>query len=161
MKSTFTRLRQTYPTGRPSPGPQAAQRFLLPRLPGAAPHGGEGAHLCGAVGVRAGRFDPLSAVLARPIQGDWPYRCDRCYLREVRQNGRIVSVALIVAVGANTDGLREVLSMDIGPSGAETFWTAFLSKLVKLVISDAHGGIKATAAKCSTPLGSVARPPHA
>jgi transposase-like protein len=72
----------------------------------------------------------------------------------VRQNGRIVSVAVIVAVGVNSDGRREVLGMDIGPSEAETFWTAFLRKLarrglrgVKLVISDAHEGIKAAIAK--------------
>jgi putative transposase len=73
---------------------------------------------------------------------------------KVRQNGRIVSVAVIVAVGVNSDGRREILGMDIGPSEAETFWTAFLRKLarrglrgVKLVISDAHEGIKATVAK--------------
>ena len=56
--------------------------------------------------------------------------------------------------GVNADGRREVLGMDIGPSEAETFWTEFLSKLarrglrgVKLVISDAHEGIKAAVAK--------------
>ncbi len=68
----------------------------------------------------------------------------------MRQNGRIVSVAVIVAVGANTDGRREVLGMQVGPSEAETFWTDFLRTLarrglrgVKLVVSDAHEGIKA------------------
>ena len=73
---------------------------------------------------------------------------------KVRESGRIVSVAVIVAVGVNSDGRREVLGMDIGPSEAETFWTAFLRKLarrglrgVKLVVSDAHEGIKATVAK--------------
>ena len=72
----------------------------------------------------------------------------------MRQNGRIVSVAVIIAVGVNSDGRREVLGMDIGPSEAETFWTAFLRKLtrrglrgVKLVISDGHEGIKAAVAK--------------
>ena len=78
---------------------------------------------------------------------------------KVRQNGRIVSVAVIVAVGVNSDGRREVLGMDIGASEAEPFWTAFLRKLarrglrgVKLVISDAHEGIKAAVSKllCST-----------
>jgi putative transposase len=48
---------------------------------------------------------------------------------KVRQNGRIVSVAVIVAVGVNSDGRREMLGMDIGPSEAETFWTAFLRRL--------------------------------
>src|SRR5437016_300026 len=89
-----------------------------------------------------------------PIEGDWPYLwIDATYVK-VRQNGRIVSVAVIVAVGVNSDGRREVLGMDIGPSEAETFWTAFLRKLarrglrgVKLVVSDAHEGIKATVAK--------------
>jgi putative transposase len=73
---------------------------------------------------------------------------------KVRRNHRIVSVAVIVAVGVNTDGRREVLGMDIGPSEAETFWTEFLRKLrrrglrgVKLVVSDAHEGIKAAVAK--------------
>ncbi len=50
---------------------------------------------------------------------------------KVRQNHRIVSVAVIVAVGVNTDGRREVLGLDIGPSEAETFWTEFLRKLAR------------------------------
>ena len=98
--------------------------------------------------------DKVKAFLARPIEGDWPYLwIDATYVK-VRQNGRIVSVAVIVAVGVNGDGRREVLGMDIGPSEAETFWTGFLRKLarrglrgVKLVISDAHEGIKAAVAK--------------
>ena len=72
----------------------------------------------------------------------------------VRQIGRIASVAVIVAVDVNSDGRREVLGMDIGPSEAEPFWTAFLRKLarrglrgVKLVISDAHERIKAAVSK--------------
>ena len=50
---------------------------------------------------------------------------------KVRQDGRIVSVAVIIAVGVNGDGRREVLGMDIGPSEAETFWTEFLRKLAR------------------------------
>ncbi|TBW31606.1 IS256 family transposase, partial [Siculibacillus lacustris] len=73
----------------------------------------------------------VKAFLDRPIEGDWPYLwIDATYLK-VRQNGRIVSVAVIVAVGVNTDGRREVLGMDIGPSEAETFWTGFLRKLAR------------------------------
>jgi putative transposase len=98
--------------------------------------------------------DRVKTFLDRPIEGDWPYLwIDATYVK-VRQNGRIVSVAVIVAVGVNSDGRREVLGMDIGPSEAETFWTGFLRKLarrglrgVKLVISDAHEGIKATVSK--------------
>jgi putative transposase len=99
----------------------------------------------------------VKAFLERPIEGDWPYLwVDATYVK-VRQAGRIVSVAVIVAVGVNTDGRREVLGMDIGPSEAETFWTAFLRKLarrglrgVKLVVSDAHEGLKAAVAKVLT-----------
>jgi len=101
----------------------------------------------------------VHTFLDRPIEGDWPYLwIDATYVK-VRQNGRIVSVAVIVAVGVNSDGRREVLGMDIGPSEAEPFWTAFLRKLtrrglrgVKLVISDAHEGIKAAVSKllCAT-----------
>jgi len=96
----------------------------------------------------------VKAFLSRPIEGDWPYLwIDATYVK-VRQSGRIVSAAVIVAVAVNSDGRREVLGMDIGPSEAETFWTEFLRKLarrglrgVKLVISDAHEGIKAAVAK--------------
>jgi transposase-like protein len=103
--------------------------------------------------------DKVKAFLDRPIEGDWPYLwLDATYVK-VRQASRVVSVAVIVAVGVNSDGRREVLGMDIGPSEAETFWTAFLRKLarrglrgVKLVISDAHEGIKAATTKvlCAT-----------
>lgn len=104
--------------------------------------------LCQEIDERVGAF------LDRPIEGEWPYLwIDATYVK-VRQDGRIVSVAVIVAVGVNSDGRREVLGMDVGPSEAETFWTAFLRKLarrglrgVKLVISDAHEGIKASVAK--------------
>jgi transposase-like protein len=92
----------------------------------------------------------VRAFLDRPLEGDWPYLwIDATYVK-VRQNGRVVSVAVTLAVGVNTDGRREVLGMAIGPSEAETFWTDFLRSLtrrglrgVKLVISDAHEGIKA------------------
>jgi putative transposase len=98
--------------------------------------------------------EKVTAFLERPLEGDWPYLwLDATYVK-VRQSGRVVSAAIIVAVGANSDGRREVLGMDIGPSEAETFWTGFLRKLarrglrgVKLVISDAHEGLKTAAAK--------------
>src|SRR5437763_11681909 len=98
--------------------------------------------------------DKVKAFLDRPLEGDWPYLwIDATYVK-VRESGRIVSAAVIIAVGVNGDGRREVLGMDIGPSEAETFWTEFLRKLrrrglrgVKLVVSDAHEGIKAAVAK--------------
>jgi transposase-like protein len=96
----------------------------------------------------------VKVFLDRPIEGDWPYLwIDATYVK-VRQAGRIVSVAVIIAVGVNSDGRREVLGMDIGPSEAEPFWTDFLRKLsrrglrgVKLVISDSHEGIKAAVSR--------------
>ena len=98
--------------------------------------------------------DKIGAFLDRPLEGDWPYLwLDATYVK-VRQNGRIVSVAVIVAVAVNSDSRREVLGMAVGASEAETFWTAFLRTLarrglrgVKLVISDAHEGLKAAVAK--------------
>lgn len=96
------------------------------------------------------RVDPF---LTRPIEGEWPYLWIDATNLKVRQAGRIVSVAVTIAVGVNKDGRREVLGMSIGPSEAETFWTEFLRDLVrrglsgvKLVISDAHEGIEASVA---------------
>jgi transposase-like protein len=86
--------------------------------------------------------------------GQWPYLwIDATYVK-VREAGRIVSVAVTIAVAVNSDGRREVLGLAIGASEAETFWVEFLRKLkrrglagVKLVISDAHEGIKAAVAR--------------
>jgi len=68
----------------------------------------------------------------------------------VREGGRIVSVAAIIAVAVNTEGKREIVGLHIGPSEAEPFWSSFLKDLarrgltgVKLVICDAHEGLKA------------------
>ena len=96
----------------------------------------------------------MRTFLERPIEGDWPYLwIDATYVK-VREAGRIVSVAVTIAVAVNTDGRREVLGMAIGASEAETFWVEFLRRLkrrglagVKLVISDAHEGIKAAVAR--------------
>ena len=96
----------------------------------------------------------VQAFLNRPLEGDWPYLwIDATYVK-VRDAGRIVSVAAIIAVGVNSEGRREVLGMATGPSEAEPFWTGFLRSLtrrglrgVKLVISDAHEGLKAAVAK--------------
>ena len=92
----------------------------------------------------------VHAFLDRPLAGEWPYLwLDATYLKQ-REGGRIVSVAAIIAVAVNTDGKREIVGLHIGPSEAETFWSMFLKSLarrglrgVKLVISDAHEGLKA------------------
>lgn len=92
----------------------------------------------------------VKAFLNRPLEGDWPYLWIEATYLKVRRGGRIVSVAVIIAIGVNTDGRREVPGLEIGTSEAEPIWTEFLRKRtrrglrgVKLVISDAHEGIKA------------------
>ena len=94
--------------------------------------------------------DRVHAFLDRPLSGDWPYLwLDATYLKQ-REGGRIVSVAAIIAVAVDSEGKREIVGLHIGPSEAETFWATFLKSLVKrglrgtkLVISDAHEGLKA------------------
>jgi transposase-like protein len=91
----------------------------------------------------------VRSFLERPLEGDWPYLwLDATYLKQ-RQGGRIVSVAAIIAVAANTEGRREIIGLSIGASEAAAFWIDFLRSLtrrglknVKLVISDAHEGLK-------------------
>jgi putative transposase len=100
--------------------------------------------LCKEIDERVGAF------LERPLEGEWPYLwLDATYLK-VRQGGRFVSVAVIIATAVNTDGRREILGLGIGPSEAAVFWGDFLRTLkkrglagVKLVISDSHEGLKA------------------
>src|SRR5215203_5479644 len=92
----------------------------------------------------------VNAFLDRPLEGEWPYLwLDATYLR-VREGGRIVSVAAIIAVAVDAEGRREIVGLHLGPSEAETFWSTFLKGLVKrglrgvkLVVSDAHEGLKA------------------
>ena len=92
----------------------------------------------------------MLAFLKRPLAGEWPYLwLDATYLR-VREGGRIVSVAAIIAVAVTTDGRCEIVGLACGASEAEPFWAAFLKSLakrglrgVKLVVSDAHEGLKA------------------
>src|SRR5712672_3374734 len=104
--------------------------------------------LCGDIDERVQTF------LSRPIEGEWPYVwLDATYVK-ARRDHHIVAVAVIVAVGVNTDGRREVLGMTLGHSEAEPFWVEFLRRLArrglcgaKLVISDAHEGLKAAIVK--------------
>ncbi|SNX75351.1 transposase-like protein [Cereibacter ovatus] len=94
----------------------------------------------------------VNAFLTRPLEGAWPYLwLDATYVK-VREGGRIISRAVIIAVAVNEDGKREVLGVATGPSEAETFWIEFLRSLadrglrgVKLVIADDHKGLRAAA----------------
>ena len=104
--------------------------------------------LCKDIDERVGGF------LERPLEGEWPYLwLDATYLK-VREGGRIVSVAAIIAVAVSTEGKRGIVGLGLGPSEAETFWSTFLKGLlrrglkgVKLVVSDAHDGLKHAIAK--------------
>lgn len=104
--------------------------------------------LCAEIDERVQTF------LNRPLEGDWPFLwLDATYVK-LREGGRIVSMAVIVAVAVNTDGRREILGITVMPSEAETFWSDFLRSLtrrglrgVQLVISDAHEGLKAATRK--------------
>jgi transposase-like protein len=104
--------------------------------------------LCASIDERVGAF------LSRPLEGDWPYLwLDATYVR-TRSGGRIVNVAIVVAVAVNREGRREVLGIEVMPSESEVFWSEFLRSLthrglrgVKLVVSDAHEGLKAAVRK--------------
>ena len=91
----------------------------------------------------------VQAFLNRPLEGDWPFLwLDATYVK-LREGGRVVSMAVIVAVAVNSDGRREILGITVMPSEAETFWADFLRSLtrrglrgVQMVISDAHEGLR-------------------
>lgn len=88
--------------------------------PGLPEHG-----FAGVLQTKRHLADRGKAFLNRPIEGDWPYV-------KVRDQGRIVSRAVILAVGVNADGRREVLGLAVGPSEAAPIWTAFLRGLAPL-----------------------------
>ncbi len=105
----------------------------------------------------------VQAFLTRPIEGDWPYLwIDATYLK-VRQAGRIVSVAVIVAVGVNGDGRREVLGMDVapprrrssGPSSCAS-WPAAACGASNWWSPTPTRASRPPLARCSAPAGSAA-----
>jgi len=98
--------------------------------------------------------EDVKAFLARPIEGEYPYLWLDATFHKIREGGRVVSVATVVAVGVSGAGHRSILGVDTGPSEDHQFWTAFLRSLVRrglkgvrLVISDAHEGLRQAIAK--------------
>jgi putative transposase len=96
----------------------------------------------------------VEAFRSRPIEDECPYVILDATFHKVRELDRVVSVACVVAVGVTTEGERRVLGVDCGPSEDEAFWTRFLRSLVKrglkgvrLVVSDAHEGLRSAIAK--------------
>ena len=89
----------------------------------------------------------VEAFLNRPIEGEHPYLWLDATFHKVREGGRVVPMATVVAVGVNTEGWRQVLGIAAGTSEDHAFWTSFLPSLLRrglkgvvLVISDAHEG---------------------
>jgi len=85
----------------------------------------------------------------RPLDGEYPYVWLDAKAVKTRENDRVVNMAAVVAVGVRTTGDREVLGFDLGPAETYEFWVTFLRSLVRrglrgvrLVISDAHEGLR-------------------
>jgi transposase-like protein len=97
-----------------------------------------------------GELDPLvDAFRTRRLTSEYPYLWLDATYHKVRIEGRVVSQATVVAIGVTLEGERQVLGVEVGASEDRGFWTAFLRSLVKrglagvrLVISDAHEGLK-------------------
>jgi putative transposase len=93
----------------------------------------------------------------RILEGEYPYLWLDATFPKVREGGRVCSMALVIAVGVNQSGEREILGFDVGMSEDGAFWEEFLRKLVarglkgvKLVVSDAHEGLKSAIKKVLT-----------
>jgi putative transposase len=96
----------------------------------------------------------VEAFRTRPLEGAYPYLFLDAKVEKVRDGGRVVNKALVIAHGVHESGRREILSIDVGEAETEVFWTEFLRGLVarglvgvQLAISDAHAGLKAAIAK--------------
>lgn len=85
----------------------------------------------------------------RRLDGEYPYMWLDATFLKVREDGRVQSMAMVIAVGVNESGERRILGYDLGPSEDGAFWLEFLRSLVarglkgvRLVISDSHEGLK-------------------
>jgi transposase-like protein len=103
----------------------------------------QGSRLCEALDVEVERFR------TRRLDGEHPYVWLDATFAKVRDGGRVVWMAVVLAIGVRASGEREVLGLDVGPTEDGAFWHQFLRGLVarglrgvRLVISDAHGGLK-------------------
>jgi transposase-like protein len=108
----------------------------------------EVSRICGALDEHVDAFG------SRPLEGRYPYVLLDAKVEKVRDGGRVVNTALVIAHGVHETGRREILGIDVGEAETEAFWTAFLRDLVarglvgvQLAISDAHAGLKAAIAK--------------
>jgi putative transposase len=98
--------------------------------------------------------EQVEAFRQRPLEGDYPYLWLDAKVEKVRDGGRVVGKAVVIAYGVHESGRREILGFDVGEAETEAFWREFLKSLlargltgVQLVASDAHGGLKAAIAR--------------
>ena len=104
--------------------------------------------------ICAGLDEQVEAFRCRPLEGDYPYLWLDAKVEKVRDGGRVVCKAVVMAYGVHETGRREILGFDVGEAETEAFWREFLKSLiargltgVQLVISDAHQGLKAAIAR--------------
>jgi putative transposase len=93
--------------------------------------------------------EQVEAFRQRPLEGEYPYLWVDAKVEKVRDGGRVVHKAVVIAHGVHETGRREILGIDVGEAETEAFWTDFLRSLVRrglrgvqLVVSDAHEGLK-------------------
>src|SRR5436190_16000905 len=93
--------------------------------------------------------EQVTAFRTRRLDAEYPYLWVDARYEHVREDGRVVSMAVVVAYGVRADGVREVLGLDVGLCEEVVFWREFFQGLVarglrgvQLVISDAHPGLK-------------------
>jgi putative transposase len=101
-----------------------------------------------------GLDDHVDAFRTRPLEGCYPYLWLDAKHVKVRDRGRVVSKAVVIAYAVHESGVREVIDLDVGEVESGAFWREFLLALkrrglhgVQLVISDAHEGLKAAIAR--------------
>jgi putative transposase len=99
--------------------------------------------------ICAGLDEQVDAFRNRPLEGSYPYLWLDAKVEKVRDGGRVVRKALVLAYGVHESGYREVIALDVGEAETEAFWRSFLRALVergfggvRLVVSDAHAGLK-------------------
>jgi putative transposase len=99
--------------------------------------------------ICAGLDEQVEAFRNRPLEGHYPYLWLDAKVEKVRDGGRVVRKALVLAYGVHESGDREVIALDVGECETEAFWRTFLRSLVErglagveLVVSDAHAGLK-------------------
>jgi putative transposase len=87
-------------------------------------------------------------------EGDYLYLWLDAKVEKVRDGGRVVAKAVVIAYGVHESGRREILGFDVGEAETEAFWRESLKSLIarglrgtQLVISDAHEGLKAAIAR--------------